>query len=63
MLQRVIHGLFGAFLGAVIAFGAAWYFEQYVLVFVLVGSVVCFFAAFVLGDRVFEWLARIGWWV
>jgi len=62
LTQRLINGLFGGFLGAVIAFLVAWYFESLVIPFVVIGAVICFLTAFVYGDRAIEWIIGLGRW-
>ena len=62
LTQRIVNGLFGGFLGAVIAFLAAWYFESMVVPFVVVGAAICFLTAFFYGDRAIEWIIELGRW-
>ena len=61
-LQRIINGLFGAFLGALIAFATAWYFDAYLVPFLVIGASICFLAAFYHGDRAIEWIIELGRW-
>ena len=59
LLERFAWGLLGGFLGAVVGFLAAFWVEEYIVHLAVVGAVVCFAAAFALGDKVVARLIEV----
>jgi len=55
--------LLGAFLGALIAIGALWYFaDQINWIFVSLSAGTCAILAFAGGEPFLDWLKEIWWW-
>jgi len=63
MICRLLHALFGAFLGALIAIGALWYFvDQINWGFVCLSAGACAILAFAWGEPFLDWLKEVWWW-
>ena len=62
MIERLLHALLGAFMGAIIAIGALWFFDDINWIFVSISAAVCGVLAFVGGESVLDWLKELWWW-
>ena len=57
--QRVVYGIFGAFLGALIAVLALFYVYEISWLFVGMSAAACFIVAFFIGEKAVLWLKEI----
>ena len=57
--KRFMYGMFGAFLGAIIALLALFWFDQINWTFVSISAAVCFVVSFFLGKEAIEVLKEI----
>ena len=57
--QRVVYGIFGAFLGALIAILTLFYVYEISWLFVGLAGTACFIVAFFLGEKAVLWLKEI----
>ncbi len=63
MINRVLHALLGAFLGALIALGVLWWWVDAInWIFVGASAGVCAILSFAWGEPFLEWLKDIWWW-
>ncbi len=62
MVERLLYGLVGAILGAVIALSAMWYIDEIVVPIVAACAVVAGLAAALGGERVIDLLKDLWWW-
>ncbi len=63
MGTRFLHALLGAFLGALVAASALWWFaDEMNWAFVSASSGVCAILAFAWGEPFLEWLREVWWW-
>ena len=61
--QRFIHGLFGFFLGALVAISALWWFADSIPWWAVgTSGVICAALASYFGDPFIEWLKEAWWW-
>lgn len=61
-IDRILHVLFGAFLGALVALSALWWWlDEINWIFVGASAVVCAILAFAWGKPFLEWLKE-AWW-
>ena len=61
--QRFMHGLFGFFLGALVAISALWWFTAAIPWWAVGASgVICAALASCFGEPFIEWLKEAWWW-
>lgn len=57
--KRFIYGMFGAFLGAIIALLALFWFDQINWTFIAISAAICFVVSFFLGKEAIEILKEL----
>ena len=62
MIEKLLYALLGAFMGAIIAIGALfWFVDGINWIFVSISAAVCGVLAFAGGESVLDWLKEL-WW-
>ena len=62
MQKKLLHGLLGAFLGALISISALFWFSTLNWTFVALGAGACAILSFAWGEPFLEWLQEVFWW-